>query len=349
MQGEWNDKIFKVNDNNFEPLALEIFRFQYSNNAIYRSYIQALKVDVSSVLTLAKIPFLPISFFKSYPVQSGEFEPQAIFESSGTTSSEKSQHRIRYLSLYEQSFLKGFELIYGPITDWCIIGLLPSYLERENSSLVYMVNKLIQLSRKLQSGFYLDDYDKLINTINEVETKQQKTLLIGVSFALIDFAEKYFSSVHRRQLLHTTIMETGGMKGRKQEILRQELHEFLQEKFEIDVIHSEYGMSELLSQAYSIKKGIFHCPPWMKILIRDEEDPLNVQSGVLSSESGVGVPLTTQHSPLTGGINIIDFANIYSCSFIATDDVGKLYPGGSFEVLGRMDGSDLRGCSLLVL
>lgn len=344
MQGKWNDKIFGINQSRFEHLALEIFRFQYANNVIYKRYVDALQIDADAVLSLEQVPFLPISFFKSHAVQSGDFEPEVIFESSGTTGSQKSHHLVRDLLLYEESFLKGFELTYGSVNDWCIIGLLPSYMERKNSSLAYMVEKLVRLTKHTQSGFYLDEYDKLGNVINELETNRQKTLLIGVSFALLDFAEK-----HELKLRHTIIMETGGMKGRREEMIRKEMHEFLQKRFAVDTIHSEYGMTELLSQAYSKGKGIFNCPPWMKVMIRDEEDPLNVHSGVVSTKSGVRVPLTTQHSALTGAINIVDFANIYSCSFIATDDIGKLYPDGSFEVLGRMDGSDLRGCSLLVV
>ena len=338
MDKKWNAKIFSVTDRNFEELALEIFRFQYNNSAIYRRFVQALQAEPVSVQRLDQIPFLPIRFFKSHAVQSGEFEPKVIFESSGITGSENSHHLIRDIALYEESFIKSFEMNYSPVNEYCIIGLLPSYIERKNSSLVYMAEKLIRLSGHAQSGFYLDDFDKLISVINELEKRQQKTLLIGVTFALLDLAEKYAPDSSQEQLHNTIIIETGGMKGRRQEMIRQELHEYLKMKFRVNTIHSEYGMTELLSQAYSRDNGVFNCPPWMKVLVRDEEDPLLIS-----------VPRFQTVAPITGTINVIDLANIYSCSFIATDDVGKLYPGGSFEMLGRMDNSDLRGCSLMVM
>jgi phenylacetate-coenzyme A ligase PaaK-like adenylate-forming protein len=345
MPGSWNHKVFEVKEENFEALALEVFNFQYENNPVYQTYVRALQVNPASVCFFGQIPFLPIRFFKSHEVKTGLFESQAVFESSGTTGSVNSRHLVKDLSLYEESFIGSFELFYGPVKDWCIIGLLPSYLERKNSSLIYMTDKLIHLSEHPQSGFYLDEYEKLFAVLNELEKHQQKTLLIGVTFALLDLAEKY-----SLPLRHTVVMETGGMKGRREEMIRPQVHSILQKAFHVPFIHSEYGMTELLSQAYSKGKGIFNCPPWMKVLIREDEDPFNVQSLVGSSESGV--QLTTHHSPLTtltGAINLIDLANIYSCSFIATDDIGKLYSDGSFEVLGRMDGSDLRGCSLMVI
>ncbi|MGB3091567.1 MAG: acyl transferase, partial [Chitinophagaceae bacterium] len=249
-----------------------------------------------------------------------------VFESSGTTGSINSKHQVKDLSLYEESFTRGFELFYGAVSEWCVIGLLPSYLERKNSSLVYMVEKLIQLSGHSQSGFYLHEFDRLYETLAALEKKQQKTLLIGVTFALLDFAEKY-----SLPLQHTVVMETGGMKGRRKEMIRQEVHQLLKTAFQLPVIQAEYGMTELLSQAYSKVDGIFSSPPWMKILVRDEEDPFIVK------RTG------------SGTINVIDLANFYSCSFIATDDVGKVHADGSFEVLGRIDGSDLRGCSLMVI
>lgn len=233
---------------------------------------------------------------------------------------------MKDINLYKQSFSKAFELFYGDIKDWCVIGLLPSYLERNNSSLVLMVDELIKMSGHADSDFYLYDFDKLQSTLQRLEMQQQKTLLIGVTFALLDFADS-----HPMQLDHTTIMETGGMKGRRKELTRFEVHDYLKQKFDVKNIHSEYGMTELLSQAYSKGDGIFVCPPWMKVLVRDEEDPLRV------SVSGRGV------------LNVIDLANIYSCSFIATDDVGMVYEDGSFEVFGRLDNSDIRGCSLLVV
>ena len=333
MPGQWNHKIFGVKEENFKELALEVFNFQQENNPVYKAYLQALKINPQLVLSIDQIPFLPVSFFKSHDVQTTLYDPQAVFESSGTSGSINSRHLVKDISLYEDSFTKGFELFYGPVKDYCIIGLLPSYLERRDSSLVYMTEKLIHLSEHPQSGFYLDEYEKLFAVLNELEKHQQKTLLIGVTFALLDFAEKYSLPLH-----HTVVMETGGMKGRREEMIRKEVHVILKHSFSADRIHSEYGMTELLSQAYSKGEGIFNCPPWMKVLVRDEEDPLLITVSRFETVT-----------PLTGAINIIDLANIYSCSFIATDDVGKLYPDGSFEVLGRMDGSDLRGCSLMVI
>jgi len=323
---QWNHKVFGVKEDNFDAIALELFHFQVENNPVYKAYCNALNVKPSSVTQLHQIPFLPIRLFKSHEVKSTSFEPQAIFESSGTTGSINSRHLVKDLSVYQQSFTQGFELFYGPIQDYCIIGLLPSYLERNNSSLVVMVDKLIKLSQHPQSGFYLDDYDKLSRVLQDLESHHQKTLLIGVTFALLDFAEKYLMPLHQ-----CIIMETGGMKGRREEMIRQQVHEKLSTAFGVSHIHSEYGMTELLSQAYSKGDGIFNCPPWMKIVLRDEEDPLQLK------KQGTGI------------INVIDLANIYSCSFIATDDAGKLHPNGSFEVIGRVDGSDLRGCSLMVL
>lgn len=325
MSLQWNDKVFGVKEG-FEASALDVFKFQYENNPVYSAYVHALKVDPGGVQSLEQIPFLPVRFFKTHDIKTSLFEPAAIFESSGTSGSINSRHLMKDLSLYEESFTKGFELFYGPVKEWCIIGLLPSYLERKNSSLVYMVDKLIHLSEHPQSGFYLDEFGKLAAVLNELEKYQQKTLLIGVTFALLDFVEK-----HSLPLKHTIIMETGGMKGRREEMIRPAVHDLLKKAFHVPLIHSEYGMTELLSQAYSKGEGVFNCPPWMKVLMRDEEDPFVV------NHSG------------SGTINIIDLANIYSCSFIATDDIGKLNSDGSFEVLGRVDGSDLRGCSLLVV
>jgi hypothetical protein len=325
MPDQWNHKVFGVNRDNLAALALEVFAFQSSYNPVYKEYLEALQVSPSSVSSIEQIPFLPVRFFKTRDVQTTSFEPVTVFESSGTTGSINSRHRIRDLSLYEESFGKGFELFYGPVNDWCIIGLLPSYLERKNSSLVYMVDKLIRLSGHPQSGFYLNEYAQLFSLLAELEKRKQKTLLIGVTFALLDFAEQYPLA-----LTYTVIMETGGMKGRREEMIRAEVHDRLKAAFQLPVIHSEYGMTELLSQAYSKGEGIFSCPPWMKLLARDEEDPFVVK------QTGKGT------------LNIIDLANIYSCSFIATDDAGHLFPDGSFEVLGRIDGSDLRGCSLMV-
>lgn len=335
MNCEWHDKIFLVQKNSFEQLALSIFHFQYEENTVYRSYVDALGIQPDAIHKIEKIPFLPISFFKTDTIKTGKFNAEEIFESSGTTQSIKSRHHVKDVSVYKESFTKAFENVYGRITEWCILGLLPSYLGRGNSSLVYMVDNLITKSQHPLSGFYLDDLDKLKQTLISLEKGKQKTLLVGVTYALLDFAEKFPMNLSR-----TTIMETGGMKGRRKELTRVEVHEQLEKAFEKKEIHSEYGMTELLSQAYAEKEGKFRCPKWMKVLIRDDEDPLTVQRSLYSG----------QHNgtkPLTGAINVIDLANVYSCSFIATDDVGKLYPDDSFEVLGRMDGSDLRGCSLL--
>ena len=333
MQDQWYHKIFTSNPEGFEQRALEIFRYQATNNEVYGAYLQALRTDPPRVQTLTAVPFLPVRFFKSHQIQSGNFNAEAVFESSGTSGTANSRHFVKDLGLYEAAFTRCFETFYGPVKDHCIIGLLPSYLERKtslpagmDSSLVWMVDKLVQLSGHPQSGFYLHEYAKLAAVLGELEKQQQKTLLIGVSFALLDFAEQY-----PQPLRHTIIMETGGMKGRRKEMIRSELHGVLKDAFKVPVIHSEYGMTELLSQAYSKGDGIFYCPPWMKILLRDEEDPFVIK---------------TQGS---GTINIIDLANIHSCSFIATDDAGKLYADGSFEVLGRVDGSDMRGCSLLTI
>lgn len=325
------ERIFGATTGSFDNLALEVFQYQYAHNAIYRQYCQNLKVDRDRINKVEKIPFLSINFFKTHPITTTEFEAATIFESSGTTQTINSRHLIKDVGLYETSFTKCFNLFYGRPEEWCIIALLPSYLERNNSSLVLMAEKLIQQSNHSQSGFYLHDTKALRETLLTLENKRQKTLLIGVTFALLDFAEQY-----PMPLQYTTIMETGGMKGRRKEMTRQEIHAILSNSFQLKNIHSEYGMTELLSQAYSKGEGIFNCPPWMKVLIRDEDDPLTVHS-------------SAQNKTLSGAINVIDLANIYSCAFIATEDAGKLFSNESFEVLGRLDNSDIRGCSLLVL
>jgi hypothetical protein len=326
-----SEKIFTASQDNFTALALEVFQFQYQYNPVYNQYCQTLRVDISTIDTIEKIPFLPISFFKTHRITTTDFEPQLIFESSGTTQTINSRHLIKDIGLYEKSFNKAFEIFYGNPQNWCIIALLPSYLERNNSSLVLMADRLIKQSEHSASGFYLNELDALQKTITQLETERQKTLLIGVTFALLDFGELF-----PMPLKHTTIMETGGMKGRREEITRQRVHEILTSSFQLPTIHSEYGMTELLSQAYSNGNGIFNCPPWMKILIREDDDPLVVNANA-------------KENNISGAINIIDLANIYSCSFIATDDAGKLYTDNSFEVLGRLDNSDIRGCSLLAL
>ena len=326
MDSQWNHKIFGVTDSDFELAALSVYRYQYENNEIYRQFSSALSKNPLSVKGADQIPFLPVSFFKSHKVVTSLFEPETVFESSGTTTTINSRHYVKDILLYEQSFIEGFRRSYGEINDWCVIGLLPSYLEKGNSSLVYMVDKLIKLSEHPDSGFYLYDFNRLRETLSILETKGQKTLLIGVTYALLNFAESY-----PIKLKQTVVMETGGMKGRREELLRDEVHKRLCSAFEVGNIHSEYGMTELLSQAYSSGKGIFNCPPWMKVFVRDEEDPLTIR------RFGKGV------------INVVDLANVHSCSFIATDDAGNVFTDGGFEILGRTDGSDLRGCSLLAL
>lgn len=324
-------RLFAASEENFNELAVEIFEFQYKNNALYRQYCDLLKTEVRTIDSIIKIPFLPISFFKTHQVYTGSFEPLAVFESSGTTGTTASKHFVKNIALYKKSFTTAFNKFYGSAENYCILGLLPSYIERGNSSLVMMVDELIQQSNNTLSGFYLHDHEKLHSTILHNELMKQPTLLIGVTYALLDFAEKY-----PMQLRHTIVMETGGMKGRRKELMRKEVHEELQKKLGISSVHSEYGMTELLSQAYSKGDGYFHCPPWMKILIRSEDDPMEI-ANANPGQSTAGV------------LNIIDFANLYSCSFIATEDTGRLHGNGSFEVLGRMDNSDIRGCSLMVV
>jgi hypothetical protein len=325
MNCEHEDKIFSTDGHDFEELAVNLFHFQYQHNPVYNEYVNSLPGVGPAVERLADIPFLPIQCFKTHIIRTTDFEPEALFESSGTTQSINSRHYIKDLSLYRKSFMTAFRQFYGPVEDWCIIGLLPSYLERKHSSLVVMVDELIRRSKHPASGFYLYEHEKLHELLQQLEAQGQKTLLIGVTFALLDFTEHF-----PLPLRHTIIMETGGMKGRREEITRQQVHDILKAAFGLPAIHAEYGMTELLSQAYAAGEGILHCPPWMKVLVRQEDDPFDVRS------SGSGI------------INVIDLANIYSCAFIATDDVGRVYDNGSFEVQGRMDNSDIRGCSLMV-
>jgi hypothetical protein len=319
------DGLFELSDTDFIPRALETFRLQYADNPLYRQYADVLGVLPVRVRTLQEIPFLPVSLFKTHPVRTGNFIPEIVFESSGTTGSVTSRHEVRDLSVYRSSFTAGFERFYGPVGEWCVIGLLPAYLERSHSSLVLMVHELIGSSGHPDSGFYLYDHEALHAVLQRLEGQGQKTLLIGVTFALLDFAEKYAMS-----LRHTVVMETGGMKGRRREITRNELHDYLKERLGVSSIHAEYGMTELLSQAYSSGDGLFACPPWMRALVRREDDPLDV---MIQGE---------------GLLNIIDLANTWSCSFLATEDIGRIGPDGRFEVSGRADNSDVRGCSLLV-
>lgn len=323
-------RIFAANDKNFSDIALEVFRFQYQNNSIYRAYCDVIHAKPENIQSITNIPFLPISFFKTHRITSTQFQPEVVFESSGTTQTINSKHLVKQLDLYQSSFNKTFELFYGSPNEWCILALLPSYLERKNSSLVLMAEELIKASQHPNSGFYLNEFDQLQHVLQQLEQAKQKTLLIGVTFALLDFAAAF--PMH---LQHTTIMETGGMKGRREEMTRQEVHAVLSEAFQTDTIHSEYGMTELLSQAYSKGHGIFNCPPWMKILVREEDDPFEITAAT--------------EKTVTGAINVIDLANLYSCSFIATEDAGRLYSDGRFEVLGRLDNTDIRGCSLMAL
>ena len=311
----------------FEKIALKVFRHQYENNIVYREFCELLKTDSHKVKSLDQIPFLPIQFFKSHNVVSNTNIIQETFTSSGTTGAVTSKHLVTDASIYEESYRKGFSQFYGNIEDYVVLALLPSYLEREGSSLIYMVEDLIQLSNHSESGFYLHNHDELIKKLIELDHSGQNVILIGVTYALLDLIEK-----QQFQLQNTIIMETGGMKGKRKEMIREELHQQLCEGFGVSVIHSEYGMTELLSQAYSLGEGVFECPSWIQILIRDTEDALTY------------IP-----QGKTGGINVIDLANINSCSFIATQDLGKKNPNNSFEVLGRFDNSDIRGCNLMVM
>jgi len=320
--------IFNISSSKqFEKIALKVFRFQYDNNVVYREFCQYLNVEKHDVKSLQQIPFLPIQFFKSHEVLSSEEKIQETFTSSGTTGMTTSRHLVTDITLYEESYRKAFSEFYGNIENYAVLALLPSYLDREGSSLIYMVDDLIKLSNHPESGFYLNNYDELIQKLIELDSSGENIILIGVTYALLDLIEK-----QNFQLKNTIIMETGGMKGRRKEMIREELHDLLCKGFGVDAIHSEYGMTELLSQAYSLGHGVFECPNWMQILIRDTEDALSyIENGK------------------TGGINVIDLANINSCSFIATQDLGKKKPNNSFEVLGRFDNSDIRGCNLMVL
>ena len=322
-----HDIFTSSNQKQFDKMALKVFRFQYENNLVYREFCDFLKTDVQKVKTIQQIPFLPIQFFKSHSVVSNSNPIQTTFTSSGTTGMVTSKHLVTDVSIYEESYRKGFSQFYGNIEDYVVLALLPSYLEREGSSLIHMVDDLIQLSNHPESGFYLHNYDELIEKIIQLDQSGQNIILIGVTYALLDLVEK-----RSFQLENTIIMETGGMKGKRKEMIREELHYQLCQGFGVKTIHSEYGMTELLSQAYSLGNGVFECPSWMQILVRDTEDAL-----------------TYVREGKTGGINVIDLANINSCSFIATQDLGKIYSDGSFEVLGRFDHSDIRGCNLMVV
>jgi hypothetical protein len=335
-------------DKQFETLALDVFRFQFDMNPVYRAFCLALNRPPAAVHTIWDIPFLPVAFYKYHKVISFEGEAEQVFLSSGTTAQQgayglssesstpetpnfRSRHFVKDMAVYEQSFLSGFRHFYGDPGKYVVLALLPSYLERDGSSLVYMAQGLIEQSGHPESGFYLNDLDRLVRTLTKLMHEQQgrndrNILLLGVSFALLDLAEN-----HPMKMKNTIVMETGGMKGRRKEPTRDELHGTLKAAFGLDVIHSEYGMTELLSQAYSGGDGLFACPPWMRVLIRDSNDPLQITDGRRA-----------------GGVNVIDLANIHSCSFVATQDLGKIHPGGMFEILGRFDNSDVRGCNLMV-
>lgn len=308
----------------FEEAVSIVFEYQYTNNTVYRSFCDLLHKNPSDIGSIENIPFLPIEFFKTRKIISSSAPVQQVFTSSGTSGMQTASHYITDLSVYEKSFLNGFYHFYGSPKQYIIIALLPSYLERENSSLVYMMNRLIRESQHPESGFFLNQYQEVADKLKHWDGKERKILLVGVSFALLDLVENFSFS-----LSNTLVMETGGMKGRRKELTREELHDRLKKGFGVWHIHSEYGMAELLSQAYSLGDGIFNCPPWMRVYTRDVRDPLSWQP--------------------SGGINIIDLANYNSCSFIATQDLGNSFPDGSFEVLGRFDHSDVRGCNLLLV
>lgn len=313
-------------EDDFEKLALEVFQYQFQNNKVYSQFVKSLNISFEKIKSINEIPFLPVEIFKTHTVITGNENFQQIFTSSGTTGDQVSKHYVKDISFYENIFSKIFSSFYGSPSDYTILALLPSYLEREGSSLIYMTDKLIKASHSAAGGFYLDEYRKLFSVLVQLQKEKRKTILFGVTYALLDFISSY--KINFPELI---VMETGGMKGKRKEMVREEVHELLCTGFGVEVIHSEYGMTELLSQAYSSGKGIFKSPDWMRILVRDPYDPLK--------------PAELKTS---GGINIIDLANIDSCSFISTQDLGKEYPDHSFEVIGRFDFSDVRGCNLMI-
>ena len=322
------DLIFNIQTKeDFKQAAIEVFKHQFKHNKVYRSFCDLLYIHPSDINNVQDIPFLPIQFFKSKKVISSNKDIAETFTSSGTTGNTTSKHFVTDISVYKESYLKGFDYFYGNIEDYVVLALLPNYLERKGSSLIYMVNDLINKTKNPESGFYLNNLEELSVKLKELDKKNKKVLLIGVSFALLDLIENY-----QFKLSNTIIMETGGMKGRRKELIRTELHAILSKGFGVDTIHSEYGMTELLSQGYSNGNGVFKTPPWMKIFTRDTEDALTINP-----------------PNKNGGINVIDLANYNSCSFIATQDLGKVYKNGDFEIIGRFDNSDIRGCNLMVL
>lgn len=320
------DSIFQIqHPEEFERLTLQLFQFQHIHNKVYREYCDLLSVDPEKISSITEIPFLPVSFFKTHRVVTTQFQPEKIFYSSSTGGIQPSQHEVKELSLYEKSFINAFTLFYGDPAKYTILALLPGYLERENSSLVYMMNELIKQTGKEESGFYLYNYQDVYNILSQLKLQKRETILFGVTFALLDLVEKW--SIDFPEL---TIFETGGMKGRRPELVKDQIHNILKERFGVSSIHSEYGMCELLSQAYSYGDNLFQTPPWMKLLLRDERDPFNISDKI---EKGV--------------INVIDLANVYSCAFIATDDLGKM-KDEKIEIIGRLDQAEIRGCNLLV-
>ena len=321
------EKIFQIKNNlEFEVVALEVFHYQYENNSVYREFVNAINTKKSEVTSISDIPFLPIEFFKSHKVACENRKTEIIFTSSGTTGTNTSKHFVSSVEMYKTSFSKSFNYFYGDISEYCVIALLPSYKEREGSSLIFMVDDFISKSNHALSGYYLKADKKLYDVLKQLSDTNSKTIVVGVTYALLDFAEQF-----NMELKNCIVMETGGMKGKRKEIVRDELHKTLQKSFGVSKIHSEYGMTELLSQAYSKGDGIFYCPPWMRVGAREIDDPLS--------------PVLTQK---TGGLNVIDLANLHSCSFIATQDLCKINPDNSFEILGRFDNSDIRGCNLLL-
>ena len=321
------DHIFHLSsESDFEATALQVFGLQYENNTVYRTYCQHIGKSKENVQTLPDIPFLPISFFKTHDVKTGDFEPELIFRSSGTTGMERSRHLIKDASLYRKSLIESFRHFYGNPSDYVFLALLPNYIEQQNSSLIYMMEELMRESGAKDNGYYLYNHEDMYQKLIQLRDNQQKTILWGVTFALLDFAEQY-----RLDFPQLIVFETGGMKGRRKEMVKEELYGILRKAFGVTDIHSEYGMCELLSQAYSKGGNIFSTPPWMQLRLRSEKDPFDGSNQMA-----------------TGVINIIDLANLHSCAFIATEDLGRRHPDG-IEILGRMDHSQTRGCSLMVL
>lgn len=328
------DPIQIFNEEQFVEYALSIFAFQYENNVVYGEFCKRIGVDPEQVTMLDQIPFLPISFFKTHQVKTTSFVEEKIFSSSGTTGMEHSKHYIKSLDLYQKAFYASFNYFYGDPSSYTFLALLPNYLERNDSSLVYMMEHFIQNSSSKESGFYIYNHQELFNKLLYLRENGRKTILFGVTFALLDFIEKY--QIDFPDLI---VFETGGMKGRRKELVKEELHLMLKNGFTVSKIHSEYGMCELLSQAYSCGENLFQTPPWMKMVIRDEKEPIpnqNLHQG-------------TSQNPKSGVINIIDFANLYSCAFIATEDLGRIDEDGKVEIIGRLDIAQIRGCNLMVI